>query len=58
MMTYNDVTTWLGRQWRGVKPAAAAITIIEPFDDGLIEINRLLHLEDPPRSKPLPSFWS
>jgi hypothetical protein len=56
-MAFRDITAWFGRRWRGAEPVAAAITVIEPFDDGLVEINRLLCLDDLPPSKPLPTFW-
>jgi hypothetical protein len=55
-MTFSDFIAWMRQQRFILEPAPAAI-VEQPFDDGLIEIDRLLRLDDrsPPRSSP--SFW-
>jgi hypothetical protein len=55
-MTFGDFTAWMRQQRLILEPAPVAI-VDQPFDDGLIEIDRLLRVDDRSPPKSLPSFW-
>jgi hypothetical protein len=51
-MTLSDFISSIRRQARAIEPVAKAI-VAEPFDDGLVEIERLLRLDQRPELKQL-----
>jgi hypothetical protein len=55
-MTFGGLTAWKRLQSLILKPAPLPIAD-QPFDDGLIEIDRLLRPDDHPLPRKSPSFW-
>jgi hypothetical protein len=55
-MTFGGFITWMRQQTLILEPAPVAI-VDQPFDDGLIEIDRLLRLDDRSLPRSSPSFW-